>query len=183
MSDPRLIDNSKIEEQQVYKILVNNEVPDIYEIKNFSDILEKLSRIVYLSLSDNLNEKSLKVVTDNEIIRKLFKGEVDIERISNLLKFEFDERADSSFEMREKYDYVTIDEMRNLELKELKHKISTLENENLGLKQILHQADTDQKRKHVRRGDPRIKYRLRIKSDVNKRMIDIINKISTHSVS
>lgn len=119
MSDPSILDNSAISNTIIYKSLImvdENFINELLQLKTskMNDIIRRLSVIIVGAMSGKINNKALNIVTDKKFLMNLIKGNINSDRLSNLLKFELDRRTDTSFEMRSKYDYITDEEYRNI---------------------------------------------------------------------
>lgn len=139
MSEPNQVDNSNIQNTILYKTFISNDntflnVIEGMKTKEMQFIIDKMSIIIVGAMLGKFNIKALKILTDSEFIIDLVSGKINTERLTNLIKFELDNRVNSSFDVRNKYNYVSIDELRFL-LTECQKNTSNLLDENIRLKE------------------------------------------------
>lgn len=134
MSDPSLLDNTIIQNTQLYKIFALDDIKLYEQVKDIrtnvtNNVTNKLAVVILAIKAGVLRGKALNILTDSIFVDSILNCNVDKKRLFELLKFEVDPRVDTSFEMREKYRYVNPEEYEV--------KISSLQVENQNLQAIV----------------------------------------------
>lgn len=112
---PEQADDSVIAKSKLVAIYSSNDEKFLDSvIGNLSKEDSLLSKKLILTMLGKkkgfFSDKAINVVTDEVFMNGLLNGNVDLQRLKLLLKYEFDTRVDSSFESRARNKYVKFDE-------------------------------------------------------------------------
>lgn len=117
--DVNEVDDSQIQNSILLKIFSSNDSQMldgvIGELDQKSSLLvKKLTTILVGKKRGFLKEKATRIVTDPKFIGGILDGNIDFDRLKVMLKFEMDDRVDNSIDSKIDFEYVTMEEIKEL---------------------------------------------------------------------
>lgn len=142
---PYQVDDSVINKSNLLKIYSSNDVNFLNKLIGHltkeEDLIAKKLIITMIGKKKGwFNDKAVGIITDETFFTGIINGQIDIDRLKMMLKFEMDPRVDNSFETRADSMYIKFEEFDKLidaSVENFERSNQELKNENMKLNKLI----------------------------------------------